>query len=249
MLQLYSLNGDFMAAKNHFSDLTQLLESQLGVAPEELTIECFHKLSLADYKPVNRLSNNFQNLPYKADDFVGRENELEAIRTILENYSLITLHAWGGVGKTRLALAFAERYKDLFKDGVLYISLTNQRYDNALDYFREALQLESSTVSDIIEDLKHFFSQRHLLLVIDNAEEYVEDLAILNQFLEASPELKIVVTSRVALGLQTEHQYPVQGLSLPVSVEDLKASESYELLESRMNLRAVPEDLDNTLTS
>ncbi len=253
ILQFHGLNGDFIAAKNHFSKLTELLHTDLGVAPELLTIECFNHLSLTIDKqnvtdsksiPVN---TSYQNLPYRADDFVGRSKDIKAIKTIFEQHSLITLYAWGGLGKTRLAIAFAEHYQHQFKDGVLYVSLTNQRYASVLDYFREALHLESSIASDIIQDLKHFFSKRHLLLIIDNAEEYIEDLIVLKQFLEASPQLKILVTSRVALGLQAEYKYELQGLSLPDSKANLKLCESYVLLGNRLARSGVANNLDEAM--
>ncbi len=253
LLQFYGMKGEFIAVKNHFSILTQTLSEELGVAPEELTIECFNHLSLtidrnnSTHTHTNITKTSYQTLPYRVNDFVGREKDIKALKTIFETHSLVTLYAWGGLGKTRLAIAFAEHYQHQFKDGVLYISLTNQRYDSVLDYFREALQLESSVASDIIEDLKSFFTKRHLLLIVDNAEEYLEDLVVLNQLLEASPQLKILVTSRVTLGLQAEYSYELQGLSLPDSKADLKLSESYALLDNRMTRSGVVNNVDDAM--
>jgi len=254
LLQFFALKGDYISAKNHFSQLTQMLDTELDVAPEQLTVECFDKVSLSysnhtdtqATKPRS-LVQSYNKLPYKADEFVGRDQDIKALETIFDKQSLITLYAWGGVGKTRLAIAFAEQYQHQFKNGVLYVSLVNQRYDRALDYFREALNLESSVASDIIEDLKHFFSEQHLLLIIDNAEEYVEELVVLNQLLEVSPHLKILVTSRVTLGLQTEYKYDLEGLSLPDSEANLKQSECYTLLEKRMARSGVSNNFDDAM--
>src|SRR5690606_7944338 len=71
-------------------------------------------------------------------------------------------------------------------------------------------------------------AQRNLLLLLDNFEHVIQAAPVLVELLPASPELKLLVTSREALHLSVEHEYPVPPLSLP----SLEAATAGSLAES-----------------
>jgi transcriptional regulator with XRE-family HTH domain len=140
------------------------------------------------------------NLPLPLTTFVGRERELAAVAGLLATRRLVTLTGPGGMGKTRLALqAAAEALAPAgpsgapdggpFPDGAWYVDLAPLR-----DHLRE----------------------RRLLLVLDNCEHLLEGVApLVADLLAAAPGLTALATSREALRVAGEHEYPVSPLALP----------------------------------
>jgi predicted ATPase len=54
---------------------------------------------------------------------------------------------------------------------------------------------------------------KRLLLVLDNFEHLVEGAGLATDILQAAPEVKALVSSRVGLHVQGEHRFPVEGMA------------------------------------
>jgi predicted ATPase/uncharacterized protein HemY len=177
-------------------------------------------------------------LPVRGTSFVGRDEELAELATLLSkpNVSLLTLLGPAGVGKTRLALqlAFEQQKLNAFKDGV---------YFAPLDALNDPSLIASSLLSHFgltqgklkpFIQLTEFIAEKNILLVLDNFEHLTQSSSLLSQLLSRCPNLKILVTSREKLRLEEEHVFALGGLSYPTTVsEDAKLSEALQLFRER----------------
>ncbi len=158
------------------------------------------------------------NLPAQLTPLIGREQEVASTCTLLQrpDVHLLTLTGTGGVGKTRLALQVATVLLDEFADGVCFISLAPiGNPDLVIPTIAQALDLKESGAQPLLDLLKAFLRDKHLLLVLDNFEQVLPAAPQLTDLLTSCPHLSILVTSRATLHVQGEHEFPVPPLALP----------------------------------
>jgi non-specific serine/threonine protein kinase len=158
-------------------------------------------------------------LPQERTSFVGRESELAALRTLLRKNEarLVTLTGPGGTGKTRLATEAARQLAREFRDGTAVIPLANVTNPAKLGSFIAfSLNLREAGGASLDDALFSYLRSRDFLLVLDNFEQLAEGgSSLLDDLLEASSRLKILVTSRVLLRLSIETEFPVLPLPVP----------------------------------
>ncbi|MEZ0239548.1 MAG: adenylate/guanylate cyclase domain-containing protein [Chloroflexota bacterium] len=156
------------------------------------------------------------NLPTQLTTFVGREVELEASATLLAGTRLLTLTGPGGTGKTRLSLQLAARVSDDFPDGVFFVPLEPIR-DPMLVAPRiaGAVGVTEGGARPIGDSLADWLRDKTVLLVLDNFEQVVGAAPIVADLLRAAANCKVVVTSRAALRVSGEQEFPVPGLPTP----------------------------------
>ncbi len=150
--------------------------------------------------------------------FIGRDDDLNRVTEILlsESCRLLTILGIGGIGKTRLALQLARNLENEFPDAFVFVNLQQvEREDLLIPAILEALQLKSTIVDEDVEQLISYLKQKHLLLVLDNFEHLTGATPLIKQILNATSELKLLLTSRVALRVQDEYLYTLAGLSTP----------------------------------
>ena len=158
------------------------------------------------------------NLPAATTPFVGRELELDDLAGLLahENIRLVTILAAGGMGKTRLALEAAKSQLQSFRNGVYFIPLVHLRaVDNIIPTIATALNVQLSTSDDPAAQLLTYLRDKAMLLVFDNFEHLLDGASLITMLLEASPHIKIVITSRERLNLLGETVYALGGMALP----------------------------------
>jgi predicted ATPase/DNA-binding CsgD family transcriptional regulator len=183
------------------------------------------------------------NLPDQITPFVGRENELAELAKRLSNPEtrLITIVAPGGMGKTRLALEMASRFIAIeerhvspqtpFTDGIFFVAL-QPLSDPAQIVPQIASSLDFRFVLDERKpehQLLDYLSQKQMLLVIDNWEHLLDGVTFVTKILSASPNIKILATSREKLNLSSESIYVLGGLHFP-KLEDTLDYDAVKLL-------------------
>lgn len=164
------------------------------------------------------------NLPALFTGFVGREDELAAVQGLLRSARLVTLTGPGGVGKTRLALEAAGAAADRFPDGVWLVELTPVQDPAAVAAATAtALGLPDSGARPLPDQLAAYLAGRRALLLLDNCE-YLTDAcaALARTLLCAAPGLRVLATSRRALGVTGEHLFTVPTLTPETAVELLR---------------------------
>src|SRR5918998_2445098 len=172
------------------------------------------------------------NLPSEFSSFVGREKELAEVKRLLEYNRFLTLTGSGGCGKTRLALAAARELVERFEDGVWLVELASLS-DLALlpQAVASTLGVREQPGRSLIETLSDYLGSKKVLLVLDNCEHLIEACAELAEaLLHSCPELRVLATSREALGITGEVAWLVPSLALPDirRVPDIESLPRYE---------------------
>ncbi|MEU7334780.1 NB-ARC domain-containing protein [Streptomyces sp. NPDC007074] len=150
--------------------------------------------------------------------FVGRDSELDTVRTALTRHRAVTLTGGGGVGKSRLALRVAEQVRDLYADGVWWIDLSNL-YDDRLFTATvcDAVDLLDHNPRTPIEALREWLTGQQVLLVFDCCERVLASCrSLVSELLQVAPRSTVLATSRKPLGVDDEHRIDVA----PLSTED-----------------------------
>jgi predicted ATPase/DNA-binding CsgD family transcriptional regulator len=149
--------------------------------------------------------------------FVGRENELAEVKRLLRETRLLTPTGSGGCGKTRLALAVASELLEWFEDGVWMVELAPLAEPSLVaQAVASTLGVREQPGRSLTETLSDYLASKKVLLVLDNCEHLIEACAKLAEsLLRSCPELRVLATSREALGIAGEVAWPVPSLSLP----------------------------------
>jgi len=171
----------------------------------------------AEFPPLRSAGALINNLPVQLTSFIGRERELAEVRHLLAGTRLLTLTGPGGTGKTRLSLQVAGEVLPDFAGGVWLVELAPLA-DPALLAQTVAAAFDLRPPPGIAprEALTDYLRAKQLLLLLDNCEHLVEACAQLaDHLLRACPRLKIMASSREALGIAGETAYHVPSLSCP----------------------------------
>jgi non-specific serine/threonine protein kinase len=149
--------------------------------------------------------------------FVGREKELAEVKRLLGETRLLTLTGSGGCGKTRLALAAAGELSEAFEEGVWLVELAPLADPSLVAQAVAAtLGVREQPGRSLTEMLSGYLGSKKVLLVLDNCEHLIEACAELAEaLLRFCPGLRVLATSREALGITGEMASPVPSLSLP----------------------------------
>jgi predicted ATPase/DNA-binding CsgD family transcriptional regulator len=190
------------------------------------------------------------NLPIALTSFVGRGRELDKLESLLARHRLVTVIGPGGSGKTRLATEVARRLLALFQDGVWLVELA-QIEDPALVATAAATGLGVAEHRSlcVIDAVATTVGSRHVLLVLDNCEHVLASAAELCQrLLAAGDDLRVVATSREALGVGGEVRFALGPLPVPAALAEQAQLEDCDAVNLFVE-RASHADVDFAMTS
>jgi DNA-binding SARP family transcriptional activator/predicted ATPase len=262
IMRLLASQGERGQALTQYERCRRILADELGVEPEEATVELFQTIRAdraATQQPESP-SNNLVilapavvaeplptvparpqvplNLPVQPTSCIGRERELVELDRLLvrPDCRLVTLLGPGGTGKTRLALQLVERLAGRFHDGACWISLAPLRsLDEFTGTLARALGCAADDTGDLIAQIWQAVATRQMLLALDNLEHLLDAADIAADLLAAGSQLTILATSRERLQLRAEWIYDLGGLAFPSteSADDVLEYDAIRLLTER----------------
>jgi predicted ATPase/class 3 adenylate cyclase len=173
-----------------------------------------------DFPPLQTLERRPTNLPVQRTPLIGRERELHEARGLLAQTRLLTLTGPGGSGKTRLAVQLAAEVVDEYDDGVFFVDLANiVDPELVVPTVAQVLGIKEGAGRALGDVVAEYLGRRRLLLLLDNLEHVVGAGPDVNRLIAAAPESKVLATSRAALRLSGEQEYPVPPLPRDAAVE------------------------------
>ncbi|WP_354500212.1 DUF4062 domain-containing protein [Mycetocola sp. 2940] len=210
------IRDDDSASFKYFSttrELKKLLESDLVT----LLAERFDQ-SHARPAASAPFAGTAQELPAPLTGLIGRDREVQEAEALLERapVRLVTITGPGGIGKTRLAIAVANRFRDGTGHEVAFVDLSPlddpARVPNAI---AEGLGVNDTGDEPLNDKLVSALRGRRILIVLDNFEVVLDATPTVTALLATLPSLKFLVTSRTRLHASSEYIFDVGPLALP----------------------------------
>jgi non-specific serine/threonine protein kinase len=157
------------------------------------------------------------NLPTQLTSFIGREQDIREVKTLLTEHRLVTLIGTGGGGKTRLALQIAKDLVESFKDGVWFINLAPVNEPKLVfETTADILQIIEEHGQPLLKTIGSRLKDKKLLLMLDNCEHLIQACSeLVEHILRSCPDIKILTTSREQLYIPGEIAWRVPSLSFP----------------------------------
>jgi predicted ATPase/class 3 adenylate cyclase len=175
------------------------------------------------FPPLRSLGNPtlLNNLPAELSTFIGREDELKDIRSLVDSARLVTLTGAGGSGKTRLGLQVAADLLDATDDGVWLVEFATVTDPATVPAAIAAvLGVVGQPGRPALAALIDALAPQHPLIVLDNCEHLIDACAsTADAILRRCPGVHLLATSREPLGISGETIYRVPPMSLP-AVDD-----------------------------
>ncbi|NGP75475.1 helix-turn-helix domain-containing protein [Balneolaceae bacterium YR4-1] len=154
--------------------------------------------------------------------FIGREEELLEIKTLITKNRLVSLIGPAGTGKTRLGTVTMKDLGDTFRDGSFAVYLTSINDPELVpSVIQQSLRIPLHPNKSVMKTLVDYLASKELLLLIDNFEHVIEARSVIEELLAKCNHLRIILTSRTTLKLKQEIQYLLQPLSTPAPVKEV----------------------------
>lgn len=236
LMQLFFESGQREAALAQFEVCQRELAIALGRSPDAQTRTLFDAIAAGGVgglagSPTPRtpassppaIEPTLHAPELAGTSFVGRIDELASLEQLLSDPScrLLTLHALGGAGKSRLAFALASQVASRFVLGASWVALEPVASAAQLpDAIARALGIELPAQAEPGDALCALLRAQQRLLVLDNFEHLLGSAAVelVLALLREAPGVRLLVTSREVLGLQEEWVYEVPGLAFPAAM-------------------------------
>ncbi len=224
LMLAHAANGDMSKVAASYERCAKTL-SEFGVKPSEQTKSLYADLKTGKQVPVSAIpvqrsnpkATGISNVPVPLTSFIGREQEVRQVVSLLGHGRLITLMGPGGVGKTRLAMETARSLIGRYPEGVWWVDLVGI-HDPALvpQALAQVAGVHEVAGEPLLVSLAQQIGSRRALIVLDNCEHLISACAQLaEELLAGCKRLRILTTSREALDILGETTWMVPSLSLP----------------------------------
>jgi len=196
------------------------------------------------FPPLKTLDSYLHNLPVQSTPFIGRASDVVRIAESTTRHRLVSLTGAGGIGKTRLSLQVAAEVAPEFDGGVYFVDLAPVESPEDVE---KTIAVACGHSAD--EDLYRALAASRCFIVLDNCEQVVDEVARIAARIIANCRAHILATSRISLGIASEHELRVPPLTLPPAyvdgLADARRSEAVEMLVERLSARAPQYPIDD----
>ncbi|MCB8943197.1 MAG: hypothetical protein H6658_05535 [Ardenticatenaceae bacterium] len=235
-MALHAALGERTTALQRYHEFVTHLQAELNIEPMAATTAVYHAIqqnhppdqlfTLAGFAPPSTPSTpppapSTHNIPTPLTPLIGRTTDLAQITNWLSQANpkrLITLTGTAGIGKTRLALAAAQKLLPAspFTDGLYLIPLASAQHSRqVLPAIADVLQVKPDRDNHYLLPLITRLRYQQILLILDNLEHLLDCAPDLLHLLETVPGLTLLITSQMPLHVKGEHIYPLSPLQLP----------------------------------
>lgn len=236
----FAAQGQRAAAFAQYDACKKNLARYFDAEPERETLALYESIRAGTFVAPPAAVSNLQS---PLTPITGRARELEILtaRLLDPTQRLHTIVGPGGIGKTRLALAAAERVREDFEHGAFFAALsgiesaTPNLNDVIATAIAGALGITFSGSDAPARQLQTFLRDKEMLLVLDNLEPLIAGAAWIVELATTPPHLTILGTSREPLNARAEMLFRLDGLGVPGAADrlDLRASDSVQLFVER----------------
>jgi predicted ATPase len=167
------------------------------------------------------------DLPFSSLPLTARADSISTVIARLPNGRLVTLVGPGGVGKTAVAVASADRLRESYPDGVCLVDLAGVADLLSIEH-RVAAALAIATGSnDLLSDIIRHLRSRRTLIVLDSCERAVDAVAVIvEEMLGGAPNVSVIATSREPLRARGEWVLRLRPLEFPTAPGALTAEQA-----------------------
>ncbi len=184
------------------------------------------------------------NLPTLLTRMIGRDDALYAVVEQLPHRRLLTIVGPGGIGKTTLALAVAERLLDAYENGVCFVDLAPLADSGLASALASSLGLPILSV-DAVPSLIAFLAEQRRLIVLDRCEHVIEASArLVEALVKGCHGVNFLATSREPLRAEGEHVYRLPALDTPMPGGGTTAEEAMAFSSVRLFAERASSSLD-----
>ena len=192
-----------------------------------------------EFPPLRTTENRPTNLPRQPTALIGRDAELERLRTLLSQNPLVTVTGTGGVGKTRIALEVGTRLLDRFPDGAWLVELAAISDATLVPgAVTTALHIDTSSAKTPLDAMVSRLKTQDLLLLLDNCEHVIDAVAaMVETLIAAAPKVRVLISSQEPLGIAGEQIFRLPSLAVPkeahVRSEEALQAGAIQLFDAR----------------
>jgi predicted ATPase/DNA-binding SARP family transcriptional activator len=248
-MEALAKSGDRNAALKVYREFVDFLRTDPNAAPDEQTSALYMRLraEARERRHAHSVETVAEpaapmvtgSLPHPLTELVGRTDERMEVALRLRRSRLVTLTGMGGIGKTRLALEVARESAQDYAGGVWLAALESlSEGRQVLPQIASVLGVREEAGRSLLQSLTDHLGRKRLLLVLDNCEHLLEaTAAIVGHLLRECEGVRILATSREALGIIGETAWSVPCLALPDT--DHLPQDSPTLLQTLIDYESV----------
>jgi len=174
-------------------------------------------------------------------EFIGRRREIDEYTDLVAKHRLVTLTGMGGIGKTRIAFEVVRRLSEErheFTDRVVFVDIAHPTDNSSQAVVGAIAAALGDSVADTENEIVRALRERRTLLVLDNCETVTSGADVVARLLQACPDLHILATSQIRLGIDHEEAPQVEPMktpegSAPITTAGFEGLDSFQLFLER----------------